>query len=238
MTECVDSMAVHFQRRVKKRNISGSYTILKSRPVKKPERIVFEGQEELVALLEKIRASDEAALGAFYDATVNRVYGLALRVTTRPELAEEIVSDVYLQVWRKVRSYDSGRASPLGWLMMMCRSRAIDTLRREATATSGQVQQDENRTEIKDDKAVTPLQDLTSRELSGQMLVALQQLNESQRQMIALAFYRGMSHQEVANYTNQPLGTVKSTLRRAQETLRSALTGTALESEVRYGETS
>lgn len=238
MSECVNSMAVHFQRNVGKRNTGGRYAILKSVPVKKPEKKVFEGQEELVALLEKIRASDEAALGVFYDATVNCVYGLALKVTTRPELAEEVVSDVYLQVWRKVRSYDSGRASPLGWLMMMCRSRAIDALRREATVTSGQVQQDENRTEIKDDKAVTPLEDLTSRELSGQMLAALQLLNESQRQMIALAFYRGLSHQEVAKYTNQPLGTVKSNLRRAQETLRSALTGTALESEVRYGETS
>ena len=99
---------------------------------------MIEDQSGLVALLERIRLSDELAMSGFYDATVSRVYGMAMKVVQRAELAEEVVGDVYMQVWRQINNYKADRASPIGWLLMICRSRALDILRREKTVTRNQ----------------------------------------------------------------------------------------------------
>src|SRR5262252_2674734 len=80
--------------------------------------------------LAAIARRDESALAAFYDATISRVYGLALRITRQPESAAEVVSDVYFQVWREADRYDTGRGNVIAWLMTICRSRALDLLRR------------------------------------------------------------------------------------------------------------
>lgn len=195
-----------------------------------------ENQDQLVALLTRIADGDEMALEGLYDATVNRIYGLALRITVRGELAEEVVSDVFLQVWRQAGNFEAQRASPLAWMMMLCRTRSIDALRREGSRTPDQ-RVDLDKREIADDHAAVPLDQLMSGEFSQQIQNALGVLNDIQRQTIALAFYRGMSHQEVADYTGQPLGTVKSNLRRAQALLRSELSATGLDAETLYGQT-
>jgi len=192
-------------------------------------------QDQLVALLTRVADGDEAALEELYDATVNRIYGLALRITVRGELAEEVVSDVFLQVWRQARNFEAQRASPLAWMMMLCRTRSIDALRREGSRTPDQ-RVDLDKREIADDHAAVPLDQLMSGEFSQQIQNALGVLNDIQRQTIALAFYRSMSHQEVADYTGQPLGTVKSNLRRAQALLRSELSATGLNAETLYGQ--
>ncbi len=189
----------------------------------------------LTSLLEKVSNGDESAMGSFYDATVNRVYGLAMKVVLRPELAEEVVSDVYLQVWRQANRYRSKRATPIGWLLMICRSRALDKLRREKSATKNQYQ-DEDPYETEDENSETPLDTLLKGDLSKQVLAALRVLTKSQRQTIALAFYRGMSHQEISDYTGQPLGTVKSNIRRAQAILRKSLESSDFSTGGIYGE--
>lgn len=179
-------------------------------------------QSHLYSLLERIRQRDQQALGIFYDTTVGRVFAVALKITSSHELAEEIVSDVYMQVWRSATNYDAARASPLSWLLMMAHSRALDALRKEVSSTREQVKMPEQ-FDTEDTAALTPHDAALDAEQGSELQAAIKLLDMRQRQMIALAFYRGMSHQEIADYTGEPLGTVKTILRRAQSILRAAL---------------
>lgn len=179
-------------------------------------------QNALVSLIEKVSISDEAAMSSLYDMTVNRVYGMAMKIVLRPELAEEVVGDVYMQVWRQATHYKTKKASPMGWVLMICRSRALDILRREKSATRNQYQEEEM-IEAEDTSLEAPLSGLIETERSKQIIKALDLLNKKQRECISLAFYKDMSHKEISEYTGQPLGTVKSNIRRAQDILRNIL---------------
>ena len=182
-------------------------------------------QTELYALVERMQHSDQEALSRLYSLTVSYVFGLAMRITSNSALAEEIVNDVYLQAWRNRAGYQASQATPLSWLMMMTHSRSIDALRRETTATKQQLPIAED-FDAADEQNLSQLEQLTQLEHTEQLAAALKLLDQQQRQWIMLAFYRGMSHQEIADYTGEPLGTVKTVLRRAQAVLRTALTTT------------
>lgn len=178
--------------------------------------------DPLLAMLERIKEGEEAALEMLYDATASRVYGLAVKIVSDSELAEEVVGDVFLQVWRKARDFDAERAIPLAWLLMICRSRALDKLRREKRITKNQCRQYEN-AEPEEVNAKSPFETLSRNEMSCHVHDALLQLSDQQRQLIMLAFYKGMSHQEISDYTGNPLGTVKSGIRRAQILLKQIM---------------
>lgn len=177
--------------------------------------------ELLTSLIQRMASGDEAALGRFYDMTLSRVYGLALRISGRRDLAEEVCVETFWQCWREAVRYDARRGQPLAWLMMMTRSRALDALRRlEPLAYSPDPEV------LIDGEACpegSPLDQLLAVEQSSALNHALADLTPVQRQMLALAFYRDLSHQEISEQTGLPLGTVKSHLKRAQEHLRRAL---------------
>jgi len=200
------------------------------------EEISMEQQSDpLLALLKKIGSGDAAAMETLYDATVNRIFGLAIKIVLKPELAEEVVGDVFMQVWNKAKDFDSKRAIPLAWMLMICRSRSLDKLRREKKVTRNQV--DElDQAQTQDSDATSPIEDMEGIELSSRVYEALQMLNDKQRQLITLAFYKDMSHQEISEYTGDPLGTVKSNIRRAQLILRETLSREDLEKGAVYGE--
>ena len=196
-----------------------------------------QSHENLESLIAHIGSGDEVSLERLYDATVNRVYSLALKIVNKPELAEEVVGDVYMQVWKKAQSYDATRLAAIGWLLMICRSRALDKLRREKSATRNQYQSDaETGVDYLDEQMAMPFESMMQGEISTQVSAALQILSKTQRQVLALAFYRDMSHQQIATYTNLPLGTVKSNIRRAQDVLRNVLDKDNLNTGGLYGE--
>ena len=172
-------------------------------------------------LLAAIAEQDEGALAALYDATLSRVYGLALRITRKPEAAEEVVADVYLQVWRKATTYDAARGRALTWLLTICHSRALDQLRRKDEAEA-HPEPETLRTDLANGDN-DPLDLLQAFENQSAIYAALETLNPIQRQLIALAFFKGLSHQEAAEQSGLPLGTVKTHIRRALEQLRHAL---------------
>lgn len=176
---------------------------------------------ELAAWLERVVARDERALTALYDATLPRVYGLVLRIVHSHALAEEVVEDTYFQVWRQAVRYDPTRGRALAWVLAMARSRAIDTLRREARFAHDSLDTD-SAPEL---PANLPPADhlLDAARGNALLLQALQQLAAQPRQLVALAFLRGLSHEEIASQTALPLGTVKSQIRRALITLRQVL---------------
>lgn len=176
---------------------------------------------QLAAWISAIVDHDERALMALYEATLSRVYGLVLQLVRRPQLAEEVAEEVYFQVWRQAPRFDAERGRPLTWLLSMARSRAIDAIRREARFQH----------EALDDDDALPGASVAA---SGDELLAVAQghaelhralllLKPQPRQLVALAFFSGLSHEEIACQTSLPLGTVKSQIRRALLTLRDAL---------------
>ena len=164
---------------------------------------------------------DERALAALYDATFGRVYGLVLRIVGRRELAEEVVEDTFFQVWREAPRFDPSRGRALAWLLGMARSRAIDASRRETRFMRGRV--DPGDVPPTPDDAPVGDELLAVARSHAALHRALQLIDPQPRQLVALAFFRGLSHEEIAVQTSLPLGTVKSQIRRALATLRRVL---------------
>lgn len=176
---------------------------------------------QLQAWIAAVVDHDETALHALYEATLSRVYGLVLRLVRRPQLAEEVVEDVYFQVWRQAPRFDCERGRPLTWLLGMARSRAIDALRREARFQHEAL--DEESAPVPAAATESGDELLAVAQGHAQLHRALLLLKPQPRQLVALAFFSGLSHEEIASQTHLPLGTVKSQIRRALATLREAL---------------
>lgn len=176
--------------------------------------------QQLTALIKGVADGDEDALAALYDATRRLLYGLTLRILGEAESAEEVLLDVYKQVWRKASSYAQERGNPLAWLMTIARSRAIDRLRSEY--------QERRRVDVLDTArematAGNIEEDAAISEMRGVILKALESLPPEQREVIDLAYYGGLSQSEIAARLGQPLGTVKTRARLAMIKLREKL---------------
>ncbi|MBA4742984.1 MAG: sigma-70 family RNA polymerase sigma factor [Azoarcus sp.] len=175
----------------------------------------------LQAWIASIVERDEAALAALYDALVGRVFGLALRTVRQRALAEEVTEDVFWQVWRQAPRFDSARGSAMAWLMTIARSRALDALRR--TVSPEVVDDDAIAAAADADGGANPFDLLSAVDERNHLHAALQHLDAQPRQLLALAFFRGLTHDEIAEHTGLPLGTVKSHLRRSLLKLRETL---------------
>lgn len=172
---------------------------------------------DLGAQLKQIQAGSEPALEQFYAGTVDRVYALAARILGRGPDAEEITEDVYLYVWTNAERYDAGLGRPLSWLLTLVRSRAIDRWRYNARQKRlGEALASEPQAE-----ALEPGLDV----LFGQTRLhrCLAALPQVQRQVLALAYFRGMSHSEIAAELQMSLGTVKTHIRRTLVSLRAEM---------------
>jgi len=176
---------------------------------------------DLAALIERMRSGQERALEELYDATVGKLYALALAILRSVEDTEEIVCETYAYAWANAARFDASRANALGWLLMLCRSRALDRLRqRRGTANTLEL------AALAETKYVgvdQPFDILSLMQQRSRVYVALSQLTPERRYLVSLAFLRGLSHQEIADTTQLPLGTVKSHVRRALVQLREAL---------------
>lgn len=174
--------------------------------------------------LSGIAKGQPRALGEFYDRHAGVVYALAIRMLKDAAEAEEVVQDVFVQVWRHAKKYDVTRASARGWLLMMTRSRAIDRIRaRQARpgtgpATSGAA----GLSRLADSR---PGQDaeLIDRESIARLEAALEDLPEPMRAALDLAYYEGMTQSAIADRLGEPLGTIKTRVRTALTRLRAAL---------------
>ncbi len=171
--------------------------------------------------LSRIGEGDQDALAAFYDQSSGYVFGIAQRMLESHEDAEEVALDVYKQIWRGPRGYDSTRGSVAAWLMTMTRSRALDRLR--SKAARGRVEQPWD-----PDRGLEPSaggfeeQSLLALD-RRRILAALGNLPAEQRRVIEMAFFRGLSHGELAEQLGLPLGTVKTRIRQGMMKLRQSL---------------
>ena len=176
--------------------------------------------DQLADLVQGMIDRDEESLAEFYDCTLKKVYGLALKVTKRHDLAEEVTEDTYMQVWLEAAKFDSSRGCILAWVTTICRSRAIDALRRLDMAES-HAEPDTLKSETETNN--NPLDILLALERDSGIHRAMTDLKPRDRQLIALAFFKGYTHEEIASQMHMPLGSVKSLIKRAQSKLRSAL---------------
>ncbi len=164
-------------------------------------------------------AGERAALKAIYDTLAPRMVGVALRMLRRRDLAEEVVHDTFLRIWEKAASFDPARGAAQTWIFAILRHRALNVLRGEA------------RTDLVDDfepmglAAPEPDGEAVVAALSeaGALRLCLERLEPQRREAIVLAYIRGLSHGELAGRLGQPLGTVKSWIRRSLLALRDCM---------------
>lgn len=178
-----------------------------------------EARDDLRGQLEGIAQGDENALRLLYDATVGRVYGLALRIVGKTQTAEDVAADVYFQIWREAARFNTDRGHPLGWILSICRSRALDALRRQDPA---ELHADPHAICDQALEGCDPIDLLQVLERDCTLYAAVAALVPVQRQLIALAFFRGLTHQEIADCSFLPLGSVKTHLRQALSQLKQA----------------
>jgi len=173
-------------------------------------------------LLEQVAKRDEAALNAFYDRFHRLVYSLALRVVGSTADAEDVVLDVFWQVWQQAGQYDPERGSVSTWLITIARSRAIDRRRRlKRNGTLAQMVAVEHRDPAK--PLGDPQEDIVAAEQRRRVRAALDLLPEANRRALELAYYEGLSQSEVAAALDEPLGTVKTRIRTGLAHLRGHL---------------
>jgi RNA polymerase sigma factor (sigma-70 family) len=166
----------------------------------------------------------EAALAALYDATAARVHAVALRFTRQMQMAEEVTEDTFWQIWRQAPRFDPQRGSALAWIMTMARSRALDAVRaaRRDPHEPADAEVLERLPGV-GEGAADPLDLLDAVQDGSRLHAALRTLDPLPRQLVALAFFRGLTHEEIAAQMCMPLGTVKSHIRRTLAALRQAL---------------
>jgi RNA polymerase sigma-70 factor (ECF subfamily) len=171
--------------------------------------------------LHGIQARESASLQALYDETSNILYGLAYRVLNDTADAEEVILDVYYQVWNSVGRFDSSRGTVWSWLMVMTRNRAIDRLRKSKVRRSRELSIEEPLEKASE----SPVPETQSIFLQERALVrqAMAALAAEQREAIELAFFSGLTHSEVAETLRIPLGTIKSRIRVGIQKLRETL---------------
>jgi RNA polymerase sigma-70 factor (ECF subfamily) len=176
-------------------------------------------QDTDVALLTAIAARDEAALAQLYDRYRAILFGLLMRILNNREEAEDVLQEVFLQVWRRAGDFDENRGRPFTWLVTLARSRGIDRLRslasRERVAMAGANEASE---EVSD--AAT---DAIRSEQRGVVNDALSQLPEDQKRPLMLAYFDGLTQSEIAMQLGAPLGTVKTRMRSGMMKLRELL---------------
>lgn len=170
------------------------------------------------------RRAAEEALRALYDRTAPRLYGLALRVVGRPEAAEDVLQESFLQVWRSAADYRASLSPPFAWLALIVRSRALDALRRRASERADvSVELDTVMGDTLPGDSGDPLARSESGQLASAMHGCLRRLEARQREVVSLAYLRDLSHQELAQQLKLPLGTVKTWIRRGLDQLRACM---------------
>src|SRR3954467_4053216 len=174
------------------------------------------------AVLALVTAGQLDALQELYDRYRVIAYSIALRITTDPSLAEDVVQDAFLGVWRNAARYIEGRGSVKTWLLSIVHHRAVDAVRRRRPTTELPEREDAS-------PAALTLPDIWA-EVAGnldraEILAAMETLSGVQREAIELAYWGGLTQQEIAEQTGAPLGTVKSRVRLGLLALRRALVG-------------
>lgn len=199
--------------------------------MKTPTADWTERSKDLAHQLARTALGDRSAFQRLYELSSGHLFAVILRIQRDRDLAEDLLQEVYVNAWKAAASFDAQRAQPLTWLTHIARNKAIDSLRRAQSQPQieslhqGDDDDDDrpNAAERLADAAPGPAALLERASDARQLADCMQGLSAQQRQSVALAFFDGLSHAEVADQLRQPLGTVKSWVRRALATLKTCL---------------
>ena len=169
------------------------------------------------SLIDRIVQRDESALAALYDRYAGMLSSVLNRILRDTQAAEEILQDIFYQLWRNSAQFDASRGSLSGWLLVIARNRAISRLRRHNPASGDEL--GENTVVVASNLESA----IAQQQLMAKVKSALDNLPKEQRAAIELAYFEGLTHSEIAQRTGDPLGTVKTRLRSAVETLKRDL---------------
>jgi RNA polymerase sigma-70 factor, ECF subfamily len=185
-----------------------------------------ERSTKLAALLARTALADQAAYAELYRLTSSHLYAVALRILREPALAEDMLQEAFVSVWHHAGSYAAEKAKPQTWLASIVRNRCLDQLRRREPDTVTMTRDDDDETDMEfQGQGPTPVELLLAGAEAHSVRSCVDALEGGQKQAIALAFYQGLSHGELARHLHQPLGTVKSWVRRGLERLKQCLEG-------------
>jgi len=179
-----------------------------------------ETQSRLAGLLSQCALKNQRAFRDLYQLSSSKLYGVALRILRRQDWAEEVLQECYVNIWNHAGDYAVAKSAPLTWMTSIVRNRCLDWLRRPSLET---IDEDGKLIENAMSDTPDPLAELERRADASAIARCLQALEARQRQAIALAFYDGLSHSELASHMRQPLGTVKTWVRRGLIRLKACL---------------
>ena len=173
-------------------------------------------------LISRIAEGDDSAFTALYGRFSSSLYGMAFRMMNDAKEAEDVLQEGFTYIWRKAASYDSSRSSPFAWAVMIVRNKAIDRLRvrqrlerlRDKVITEGTYYQEKDETSANEPSL---------RERGALLRSALKQIPQEQRQALELAFFGGLTHEQIAERLATPLGTIKARIRRGLIRLRDLM---------------
>lgn len=175
---------------------------------------------DLADVLTRCGAGDEAAFATLYDATSATVYGVVLRVVRSPEIAAEVLQEVYLMAWQQAARFDPVRGSVLGWLCTLAHRRAVDRIRQVAREREREQAWENRRLGAPADETWQDVEQALDTEA---VRAGMGALTDRQREAVGLAYYGGCTYQEVAQRLEIPLGTAKARIRDGLKNLRAAL---------------
>ena len=175
--------------------------------------------DRLAALLARTALGDRAAFAELYRAAAPKLFGVSLRIVRERPLAEEALQDGFVSIWNHASDYARAKSAPLTWMTAIVRNRSLDIVRRAREVPDV----DEELTATLADERATPAHDVEARAEAHSIQDCLGELEAEQRQTIALAFFHGLTHSELAAHLRRPLGTVKTHIRRGLARIRDCL---------------
>ena len=203
-------------------------------------------EEKLTQLLRATAQGNSLAFKTLYEDTSPRLHAVALTMMRDPGLAEDVLQDAFVQIWHRARDYHADRGSVFTWLTTIVRYRAIDMLRkRRHDKSSGEMRTIDvdptdidflDSTDADDDRShIGPLAGAITSEDNAMLRNCIARLSENQQRSVSLAFFRGFTHQELADCLAEPLGTIKSRLRRSLLRLKECLENLGEGNEIQRG---
>ena len=178
----------------------------------------------LIALLDRVALADESALKELYALTSSKLYGVAVRVVTNRDWAEDVLQEAYLNIWKIAGDYKATLSPPMAWMGLLVRSRGLDCLRRRASDRADRMQElDDVISDTVAGDSPNPMDTSQASEQAWALHQCLSQLENRQREVVSLAYLRDLSHSELAQQLKLPLGTVKTWIRRGLEQLRGCM---------------
>ena len=178
----------------------------------------------LTALIDRVALADEKALRELYELTSGKLYGVAVRVVTNRDWAEDVLQEAFINIWRIAGDYKASLSPPMAWMALVVRSRGLDFLRRRASDRADKMQElDDIISDTIEGDSPNPMDAAMASEQARVLHQCMGQLNNKQREVVSLAYLRDLSHGELAEQLKLPLGTVKTWIRRGLEQLRGCM---------------